>query len=51
MVYKIYSMEARPQWFMTLILAMQEAEIRRIVVQSQPWANSLKDPILKKTLH
>jgi hypothetical protein len=33
-----------------LILATQEAEIRRITVQSQPWANSLLDPILKKTI-
>jgi hypothetical protein len=31
-----------------VILATQEAEIRRITVQSQPWANSSRDPILKK---
>jgi hypothetical protein len=30
-------------WFMPVILATQEAEVR-----SQPWANSLWDPILKK---
>jgi hypothetical protein len=33
---------------MPVILATQEAEIRRIMVQSQPWANSSQDPILKK---
>jgi hypothetical protein len=33
---------------MPVILAMQEAEIRRIKVQSQPWTNSSQDPILKK---
>jgi hypothetical protein len=34
---------------MPVIIAIQEAEIRRIVVQSQPWANSSWDPIpLKK---
>jgi hypothetical protein len=30
-----------------VILAAQEAEIRRIAVQSQPEANSSQDPILK----
>jgi hypothetical protein len=30
-------------------LATQEAEIRRIQVGSQPWANSLPDPISKIT--
>jgi hypothetical protein len=34
-----------------VILATQEAEIRRIAVRSQPWANSLQDPILKKMHH
>jgi hypothetical protein len=29
----------------------QEAEIRRIMVQSQPGQNSSQDPILKKTHH
>jgi hypothetical protein len=37
------------QWFTPVILATQEAEIRRIVVQSQPQANSSQDPISKKT--
>jgi hypothetical protein len=35
---------------MSVILATQEAEIRRTVVQSQPWANSSQDPILKKPI-
>jgi hypothetical protein len=35
-------------WRLTpVILATQEAEIRRITVRSQPWANSSRDPILK----
>jgi hypothetical protein len=33
---------------MPIILATQEAEIRRIMVQSQPWANSLQTPSQKK---
>jgi hypothetical protein len=33
---------------MPVILATQETEIRNIVVQSQPWANSSRDPISKK---
>jgi hypothetical protein len=33
---------------MTIILATQETEIRRITVQSQLQANTLQDPILKK---
>jgi hypothetical protein len=35
---------------MSVILATQEAEIRRIMVQSQP-KSSLQNPILKKTHH
>jgi hypothetical protein len=34
-------------WLTPVILATQEAEIRRIVVRSQPWANSSQDPISK----
>jgi hypothetical protein len=41
------------QWFMPLILAIQEAAIRKITVQSQPWqvvgeTLSQKKPITKK---
>jgi hypothetical protein len=39
---------ARCQWLISVILATQEAEIRRTMAQSQPWANSSQDPILKK---
>jgi hypothetical protein len=35
------------QWFMPIILAIQEAETKRIMVQSQAQANSSGDPILK----
>jgi hypothetical protein len=34
-------------WLTPVILASQEAEIRRIWVQSQPWANNPRDPISK----
>jgi hypothetical protein len=34
-------------WHTPVILAIQEAEIRRIIVQSQPLANCLRDPISK----
>jgi hypothetical protein len=34
---------------MPIILATQEAEIRRITVGRQSQANSSRDPILKKT--
>jgi hypothetical protein len=34
-----------------VIIAAQEAEIRRIGVQSQPRQNSLQDPYLEKTQH
>jgi hypothetical protein len=35
---------------MPVILATQEAEIRRITVRSQPHANNLRDHILKNTI-
>jgi hypothetical protein len=34
-----------------VILASQEAEIRRIVGLKPVWTNSLRDPTLKKTLY
>jgi hypothetical protein len=37
-------------WFMPVILATQEAQIRRIEVRSQPQTNSLR-PYLEKTHH
>jgi hypothetical protein len=42
--------KARYQWLRPAIPATQEAEIRRIVVQSQLWANSSQDPISKKPI-
>jgi hypothetical protein len=36
---------------MPVILATQEAEIRRIEVQSLPQANNSQNPISKKTHH
>jgi hypothetical protein len=41
---------AKSWWLTPIILATQEAEIRRIMVQSQPQANSLGDSILKKLI-
>jgi hypothetical protein len=42
--------EARHQCLTPVILATQEAEIRRIMVQSQLQGNSSQDPILKKPI-
>jgi hypothetical protein len=39
---------ARCQWLTPVILATQEAEIRRIVIRSQPWQIILQDSISKK---
>jgi hypothetical protein len=38
---------SRHLWFTPVILATQEAEIRRIVVRSQPWQIVLQDSISK----
>jgi predicted secreted acid phosphatase len=43
-------LSARRQWLMPVILTTQEAEIRRIAVQSQSQANTFGDPILKKLI-
>jgi hypothetical protein len=40
----------RLQWLIPLLLATQEAEIRRITAGSQPWTNRLR-PYLIKTHH
>jgi hypothetical protein len=37
-------------WLTPVIPATQEAEIRRIEVQSQPWANSSRDPMWRKPI-
>jgi hypothetical protein len=42
--------EARHQWLMPVILATQEAEIRRIVGLKAAWANCLQHPISKKPI-
>jgi hypothetical protein len=38
---------ARCQWFTPVILAIHETVIRKTGVQSQPWAISSREPILK----
>jgi hypothetical protein len=38
------------RWLIPVILATQGADIRRIMVQNQPQANSSRDPNLKKNL-
>jgi hypothetical protein len=44
--FRIYNKTARCQWFTPIILAIQEAEIRRITVEAT-WAKSSRDPISK----
>jgi hypothetical protein len=50
--FKNFPGEARSWWLTPVILAIQEAEIRRIMVQSQPrqivHKTLLKKPITKK---
>jgi hypothetical protein len=41
---------AGSQWLTPVILVTWEAEIRRIMFQSQPQANSSKDPVSKKPI-
>jgi hypothetical protein len=48
--YLKYPTIAGCQWLIPIILATQEAEFRRIMVQSQPWANCSLDSILKKPI-
>jgi hypothetical protein len=38
------------QWLTPVIPATQQAEIRSIAVQGQPWANSSGDPISKNPM-
>jgi hypothetical protein len=42
---------ARYWWLTPVILATQKAEIRRIIIRSQPLANSLRDPVSKIPIH
>jgi hypothetical protein len=46
-ILKMKNDVAGHQWLTPIILATQEAEIRRIVVQSQSGQIVLRDPILK----
>jgi hypothetical protein len=41
---------SRCRWLTPIILATQEAEIRRITVQSQSWINSSGELIFKKPI-
>jgi hypothetical protein len=41
----------RHQWLMPVIVATQEAEIRRIQIRRKPLANSWRDPHLENTQH
>jgi hypothetical protein len=43
--------QAECWWLTSVILATQEAEIRRITVQSQPGQIVPQDPVSKKTHH
>jgi hypothetical protein len=42
---------ARCWWLTLVILATPEAEMGRISVHSQPWANTFLRPYLKNTQH
>jgi hypothetical protein len=50
-IYSLYKNDTSGhRWLILVILASQEAEIRRISVQSQPQANGSRDPISKKPI-
>jgi hypothetical protein len=49
--YQKLEIEVRHQWLMPVILATEEADIRRITVRSQPRQIVPQDPILKKNHH
>jgi hypothetical protein len=38
------------QWLTPIILTTQEVEVRIIMVRSQPWTNSSRNPMLKKLI-
>jgi hypothetical protein len=42
------ALQLKRSWLMSVILAIQEAENRRIFVRSQPQGNGSRDPISKK---
>jgi hypothetical protein len=48
--FKIYIFFSWCRWLTPVILAIQEAEIRRIAVRSQSRKNSSQDPISKKPI-
>jgi hypothetical protein len=47
-LYSYKKIEASHQWLMPVILYTQGADIRRILVQSQPWQIVSQDHISKK---
>jgi hypothetical protein len=47
-LFELKKKETRYQWLTPVILATQEAEIRRILARSQPWTNSSQTLSQKK---